>query len=755
MTALLTAIVLKASLLMIAAAVLVALMYRASAATRHFVWTLVVAGLLLMPVLSATLPEWPLVVPIPTAQTSAAIVPVRTMSNPVSVETPERGADRLTPAPPQPTRGNGVPWPAWAAAIYMLGVVVLLGRLAVQRSSARRIVREAAAVSDAEWTSLLNDCTARIGVSRPVALRRSREQVMPMTTSTIAPSIVVPADADTWDNDRRRAVLLHELAHIARHDCLTQAFAAIASALYWCHPGVWYVARRLRIERELACDDRVLAAGAPPREYAGHLLDLAYAWSGRRAPALAVGMTSSHKLEGRMRAVLDPARNRATPTRRAWLVGAAVGAVLLLPLAAVTMTTVAADAGSELMASSGERETPRDLLQIVHTRLQQSSTASQDTVTGTWEVRRSGRSDRVRLTVTIGGLSINADIDERELEGLTSQPLSNGSGPIRFSVRRAAGVFDVEGTVRAGTGSGDFTFVPDQAFIAALVNRQFPRPTAMQLFSLAQWDVGLEFIDLLAQEKYTRPELDDLVRAAQHGVNADYVKEMADTGYRVGTIDALIRFRDHGVDPEFVRGLRANGVSDLSPDDLVRFRDHGVDPDYVSGMRQAGYRADVLELVRARDHGVDAEYIGVLRGVGYSSMDLEDVIRARDHGLDADYLHGMRDAGYTLTLADLIRARDHGVTPDYVAAMAALGYKALPIDSLIRMRDHGVTPDYVMEMQKRGIKNPSVEELIRMRDRAAIGYEEEIRNALARLRSHVEQLARHLFDGKPAAGDAR
>jgi beta-lactamase regulating signal transducer with metallopeptidase domain len=307
MTALLTAIVLKASLLMIAAAVLVALMYRASAATRHFVWTLVVAGLLLMPVLSATLPEWPLVVPIPTAQTSAAIVPVRTMSNPVSVETPERGADRLTPAPPQPTRGNGVPWPAWAAAIYMLGVVVLLGRLAVQRSSARRIVREAAAVSDAEWTSLLNDCAARIGVSRPVALRRSREQVMPMTTSTIAPSIVVPADADTWDNDRRRAVLLHELAHIARHDCLTQAFAAIASALYWCHPGVWYVARRLRIERELACDDRVLAAGAPPREYAGHLLDLAYAWSGRRAPALAVGMTSSHKLEGRMRAVLDPA----------------------------------------------------------------------------------------------------------------------------------------------------------------------------------------------------------------------------------------------------------------------------------------------------------------------------------------------------------------------------------------------------------------------------------------------------------------
>jgi hypothetical protein len=79
-------------------------------------------------------------------------------------------------------------------------------------------------------------------------------------------------------------------------------------------------------------------------EYAGHLLELAYSWSGRRAPALVVGMASSRKLEGRMRAVLDPARNRTTPSRRMWLIGAAIGTALLLPLAAMTMTTASADA---------------------------------------------------------------------------------------------------------------------------------------------------------------------------------------------------------------------------------------------------------------------------------------------------------------------------------------------------------------------------------------------------------------------------
>jgi beta-lactamase regulating signal transducer with metallopeptidase domain len=757
MTAVLIAIVLKGSILMGAAAALVALMGRASAATRHAAWTLAIAGLLCLPVFSTIVPTWEIAMPLaPTdtrAWTDTASDARMSLTDSRSRTGSERAGAGVIPPTPSAPVGSDIPWAVLAAAMYVLAVALLLGRLIVQGSAARRIVSEATLVTEPAWTSALDNCIALVGVQQGVTLRRSREQLMPMTTGTLTPAIVIPADSDTWNDDRRRAVLLHELAHIARRDCLTQMLTAIACALYCFHPGIWYIAHRLRIERELACDDRVLAAGAHASDYAGHLLELAYQWSGRRAPALAVGMASSHKLEGRMRAVLDPERNRAMPTRRAWLAGAAVAAGLLLPLAAVTMTRASADVRIELMASSNDRHS-LDEVRIVRTQSQDGSTASQDTVTGTWEVRRSNRQGRLSVTVSGGGLSMNGDIDESELDALTSQSLSNASGPIRFSIRRAAGMLEIEGMMREGTGSGTFTFVPNQAFIASLASRGFARPTARQLFALAQSDVGLEFIDLLAKEKYTRPDLADLVNAAHHGVNADFVRGMADTGYRVGTLDILIRLRDHGVDPDFVRGLRALGVSDLSPDDLVRFRDHGVDPDYVSGMRQAGYRPEPLDLVRARDHGVDANYVAVLREVGYTSVDLEDVIRARDHGLDPEYLRDMRDVGYTLTLPDLIRARDHGVTPDYVVALAVQGYKGLPIETLIRMRDHGVSPEYVLEIQKRGIEKPDAEELIRMRDRGARGYEEDIRDALARLRDHVEQLARELFE-KPAAGNAR
>ena len=197
------------------------------------------------------------------------------------------------------------------AGVYAAGVLVMLIQLAMQRWSVRRLAREATEVHDSEWAGLLSECARSIGVDRPVRLLRSRERSMPMAFGTRRPAILIPAIADTWPDDRTRAVVLHELAHVARYDCLTQTLAFAACAIYWFHPGAWWVARRLRIERELACDDRVIAAGAQPRDYAGHLLEIAYAFGGHRAPALAVSMARPRQLEGRMLAVLDGARNRS------------------------------------------------------------------------------------------------------------------------------------------------------------------------------------------------------------------------------------------------------------------------------------------------------------------------------------------------------------------------------------------------------------------------------------------------------------
>ncbi|HEU4561959.1 MAG TPA: M56 family metallopeptidase [Longimicrobium sp.] len=352
-------VIIKATLLLGAALLATSILsrHRAPAAARHLVWTLAVCGLLALPLFSAALPGWRLgfvTLDAPRADAVLAPVPAGTPA-PAEIATPVASADLAetalpgwaaapTPAPtpvaaePVLARSNdgGMNPVQLISGIYLLVALALLGRIVAGRLSVRGLARKAEQVTDPEWTSLVRDLAWMLDIDRPITLLRSRTATMPMTWGVRRPTVLLPAEADAWPEERRRVVLLHELAHVARHDCLAQTLAAIACAVYWFHPGAWHAARRLRVERELACDDRVLAAGTRAREYAAHLLEVARAF---RAPALAgaaaVSMARPSQLEGRLLAVLDSVRDRRRLTPRAAAFSAAAAIALVLTLGAV------------------------------------------------------------------------------------------------------------------------------------------------------------------------------------------------------------------------------------------------------------------------------------------------------------------------------------------------------------------------------------------------------------------------------------
>jgi len=333
---------------------------RASAATRHLVWLLAVVALLALPLLGAVLPAWrvatvPLAAPrlfAPAAPATAsadgiAAIPASTAPQAESYAT-ESPTVETASAPPIPR----LPLWAWLAMAYAAGAMLLLAQVALGRGEVRRLARHALPLNDhPEWGPLLKDLAWMEGIDRRVTLLRSRRSSMPMTWGTLRPTILLPHDADGWTDERKRVVLLHELAHVARHDCLSQMVAGVACSLYWMHPGAWYAARRLRVERELACDDRVLAAGTRAREYAEHLLDVARTLRpAARTGAVAVSMARPSHLEGRMLAVLDQLRSRRAPSPRAVGIAAAACALLLVPVAAATVGAALGPVAGELPA---------------------------------------------------------------------------------------------------------------------------------------------------------------------------------------------------------------------------------------------------------------------------------------------------------------------------------------------------------------------------------------------------------------------
>ena len=623
---------------------------RASAAMRHECWTLAAVGLLLLPILTFALPAWTIV---------RLAIPPRTVSVPITnLETSPRDVAPSTPAAPVGTdvpsrRGAAaralMTWPVALGAMYAIGVLMLLTRLAWQMaivisfgrggSEDPPLQREAMPV-DAGWSALLAECARELGIQRPVRLLRTTARTMPTAFGILDEAVIIPSHADSWPADRRRAVMLHELAHIERRDCLTQMIASMACILYWPHPAVWWMARRLRVERELACDDLVLSVGTSPRDYAGHLLDIAYALQTRFAPALTVSMANPRQLERRMLALLDASRNRATPHVRSRLAVALLGAALVGAVAAATVT--ASDEGAAFSeADSGE---PAQAAPSAGTALRP----------GMWEIRPVTERGQVHLQMRDqrGFHGHNIDIDR--LSGLAPSLLTGAGGVTGFSIRHDAGTFTFEGVFRNGVGSGTFTFTPDNGFAQMMVARGYDRPTTSQLAMLARQDVGIAFLDELIAQGYQRSTLAQIVRAVEHGIDSEYLRDMGKLGYRMGTIDTLIDLRDHGVSPQYVQGMAAEGLTGLSAPELIRARDHGVTPQYIQDMGQVG-----LRLIR-----------------------LDALVNARDHGVSAEYVRGMAEEGFTLTVDELVRARDHGVSVEYLRDMRGLGYR-LRLDQLI------------------------------------------------------------------------
>jgi HEAT repeat protein/beta-lactamase regulating signal transducer with metallopeptidase domain len=362
---------LRSTLVLIVAAAMALALRRASAATRHLVWSSALAGVLLLPFAASQLPAiaLPILAPAIEAGHPGDGAAARVAQD---ATTPPDPATRIDARPPAPRESERVPtsdrdadagptgarpplaaidgeslglvgailWvannlallPALVVVLWLAGAVVLVARLAVGVARISWITRLAVRPAESHVQQLAEELGHAVGLRRAAAVLTSDRIHVPMTWGWIRPAVLIPIDAAEWTSERLRVVLLHELAHVKRGDWATQVVAQIACAAYWFNPFVWIAARCQRIERERACDATVLAAGTCASSYANHLLEIARsrmepAWSS--LPAVAMARRS--QLEGRLVAILDPrTRRAATRAGRSLAVVATIAAVLLL-----------------------------------------------------------------------------------------------------------------------------------------------------------------------------------------------------------------------------------------------------------------------------------------------------------------------------------------------------------------------------------------------------------------------------------------
>lgn len=224
---------------------------------------------------------------------------------------------------------------SWVFGVWMIGCLLFLVQFAMGLARISRILKSAKLITEQVWHRLATEAMSKLGFQRTVTLQESTVEIGPLTGGLIRPFVLLPAGCDTWSNDLRRVVLLHELAHAKRRDILSLWWSRLVGAVLWFHPLVWLVIRQLRFEQERACDDLVLAAGTRPSVYSQHLVEIASTY---RCPkwtaATAMTMAAKSQLEDRVRCVLADNRNR-----RVMRTGTALAIGMLLVGLATTVAT--------------------------------------------------------------------------------------------------------------------------------------------------------------------------------------------------------------------------------------------------------------------------------------------------------------------------------------------------------------------------------------------------------------------------------
>ncbi|HZF39676.1 MAG TPA: M56 family metallopeptidase [Blastocatellia bacterium] len=651
---------------------------RASAASRHLVWSVAMASLLALPALSVALPSWriaalPSLATIVNAPVDAAVkdgsrkpagfeataaapefeparepgAGLRVQSQPLNIgtESPASnpGSSRFDATPnPDASSRNGFDWKIALSLAWLAGAFVVMARLAAGTARIWLLTRQAHGV-ESSWLMLARTLATRLRLRRRVSIFKTDRISMPMTWGLMRPAVLLPKESDEWSTECRWIVMAHELTHVKRRDCLMQALAQLACAVYWFNPLVWFAAWRLRVERELACDDHVLEAGAKASDYASHLVEIANSFGAANCGSpVAVGMACSH-LENRVRSILDPNARRRGVNGLKVALAAVIAVVLTAPLAMLRPWSAAEASARTDHASVNSINLSK--LPLVANLFQKDQ----------------GERDKAR------------ESEERQKQVGEGEGVGQGTGQ---GQGQGAGQGQGQGQGKSG------------------------EMTVEQLIEMKAVGVTPEYIESIRKLGYS--EL--TVKQARGWTNGN------------PSIEELVELKSIGMSPEFINGMKQAGYNNLTVEQLVELKSMGINPEFVESMRRAGFeKLTADDLTELKSMGVNEAFVKEAQGWGFGKLSKDDLIEIKAMGVGPEYARSMKALGFNLSLKQLIEVKSVGVNAEFIKEMRELGFDKLTLDKLVEMKSMGITADYVKKMRAAGLKNVSINELIELK----------------------------------------
>ena len=516
---------------------------------------------------------------------------------------------------------NPLPYLTLVVWFWLAGVVAMSIWSTAGWFIAQRLKRRSKHALPEVWQSRLAALAAQLGIRRGIRLCESTLAQVPAVIGWIRPVILIPAGAlINLSAQELEAVLAHELAHIRRFDYVANLLQSAIEALLFYHPAMWWVAKRIRAERENCCDDLAITACGDRVMYARALTALEELRSGY--PQFAMAATGGPLLD-RVRRLLgkDDPRRRSLPV---WMA-----------LATVLIAVLAVTNGIRLRAQDDSTPPPQPPLPPVAVqspatpRAPRAPASSSEPVES---IETAAPRAFIPPAAPSAGSAISAGAGEiTPAPGWPAAPGASAATP----------------TPVAAVGA---------ASVAALgIQKPFARVAA---------ETHREgYLAGLVDAGYTQISVDEIIALRDNGVDPKYIQGMLRAGFGTPSPKDLISLHNNGVSPDYARKAVAAGIPNLNVERMIHLAQNGVDLDNVQRIHALGFGPFSIEqLIELHNNGVSSGLFEALKESGYTKIDAHQAVEAQQSGLSAKSLRNLREQGFKgLTFEQVIKLCRAGV----------------------------------------------------------------------------------------------
>jgi len=473
---------------------------------------------------------------------------------------------------------------AWVARTWLVGVCLLALRIAFGLLLLEQLRRRNLSALPVELIERCRALQQRLGITRVVSYCECRMVNVPSVIGFFRPVVLLPMRALTGlSPEQLEAVIAHELGHVQRFDVAVNFVQVIAETVFFFHPAVWWLNKRVRALREDCCDDIAIAACGRNVSYARALATME-GW--RDTPEFAMAATGG-AVANRVARLLGVGQQK-NGARSAGVITASV------VLAAALMAGAASIGFAQPVAPANEPSFAALDIQL----------------------------DMPPPPMAPAPVAVATPAP---VAAPVAAPRVPAYPRVAANPKPAAVAKPAAPAAAAAAGKSETRTGP--SYIDQMKAAGFDNLDVDQLIALKVHDVTPEYVRAMRAAGFEL-DADQLAAMKSQDVTPEYVAQIRALGFKPDA-DEVVAMKVHDVTPEFVKAMREMGINP-DADEIIALKVHDITPEYRRAMEAAGYKLDAEELISAKVMDVTPEFIQSVHAHGFKNLSMDQLIQLKN-----------------------------------------------------------------------------------------------------------------------------